>query len=152
MSKIDTYTDYSPELPGPKASAGYLDKYGREITDPTPLEIAIGESVAASMSELVSQLVNKAIRQHLGGSTGDDDDDDDDLRPFDDMSTYSMYSVELQDAAIAAEIDRLNAQRASLAASSAPLGGAAPSPVSAPVGAVPVAGATQPVVDETKKQ
>lgn len=150
MSKMKEYhDDYEPEVPGPKASAGYLDRFGREITDPTPLEIAIGQSVASSMSELVAQLVQKAIYQHLGQDGPSPQSED--LDEEEDLSTYSVYSVELQDAALAAEIDRLKAERASLIATEAPIPGASPLAVSPPLGGVPGAGAPSPV-DETKKQ
>lgn len=150
MSKIkESYDDYEPEAPGPKTSMGYLDKFGREIPDPTPLEIAIGQSVASSMSELVAQLVQKAIHEHLGQDTFGPEAED--LDEDEDMSTYSPYSVELQDRALSAEIDRLKAERTSLIASSAPAPGAAPPAVSPPIGGVPGAGAPSPV-DKTEKQ
>lgn len=99
-SKDDNYV---PPVLAPKTSAGRIDKYGREVLDPTPLEIAIGESVAASMGDIVQQLVAQALRQHLGGYD-DEGEDENDFSEEEDLSTMSQYSIDLQNRALAEEV------------------------------------------------
>jgi len=101
MSKNDDYV--SPVL-APKTSEGRIDKYGREILDPTPLEIAIGATVAASMGDVVAQLVAQALRQHLGTGFDGEEEDHDDFSEEEDMSTMSQYSIDLQNRALAEEV------------------------------------------------
>lgn len=106
MSK-NSHTDDVSEVLAPKTSEGRFDKRGREILDPTPLEIAIAESVGQSMGDIVRELVQKAMREHLGvvGNSGEPDDEDD-FEEEEDLSTMSPYSIELQNRAVAEALQK----------------------------------------------
>lgn len=101
------YTDEFPEVLAPKTSEGRFDWRGRELLDPTPLEIAIAESVGASMGDIVRQLVQQAMKQHLGvvGNSGEPDDEDD-FEVEEDLSTMSQYTVDLQNRAVAEALQK----------------------------------------------
>lgn len=88
-----------PEVLAAKTSVGRFDARGREVLDPTPLEIAISTSVGSSVADMVQQLVAKALREHLG--SGAQYDDENDFSEEEDLSDMSQYSIALQDRAIA---------------------------------------------------
>jgi hypothetical protein len=94
-----------PEVLAPKTSFGRLDSRGREICDPTPLEIAISASVGQSIGDMVQQLVAKALREHIGGDTIGEDDDDD-YEEEEDLSSMSQYTVGLQNRALVEELQK----------------------------------------------
>lgn len=143
-----------------KTNEGYLDALGRECHPDLSKQSDMSVDLTAppsSVEQMIREMVNAALFQRDSRQTSAVEGSDDDLDWDDDpdYSTMSQHSLDLQEAALNVELEKIAAARASSVnhTSQGDSPASPPTNEAAASAAVPAAGAAEkPDVPASKKQ